>query len=177
MRDAVLREIADVLRAHLPDESWWMILVALSDHRFAARRSVRNEMFCIVCFLANPRGFARKAPQRSATRPPRWRSSRPARSSSSNAVWTVHFFKVLPADYLILDVDPKYQWAAVAHPSRHYGWGLARSKTLPEKQYSTILAKFAAQGYDTSKFVKVPQQPVSNPLSSQQSPPSAQAID
>lgn len=81
------------------------------------------------------------------------------KDTSSNAVWTVHFFKVLPADYLILDVDPKYQWAAVAHPSRHYGWVLARSKSLPEKQYSTILAKFAAQGYDTTKFAKVPQQP------------------
>jgi apolipoprotein D and lipocalin family protein len=79
--------------------------------------------------------------------------------TSSNAIWTVHFFKVFPVKYLIIAVDPNYQWAAVAHPSRKYGWILARTKTLPDQTYRAVLAKFAAQGYDTSKFAHVPQRP------------------
>jgi apolipoprotein D and lipocalin family protein len=78
--------------------------------------------------------------------------------TSTNATWTVRFLKIVGVKYLVLAVDPQYQWAAVAHPSRNYGWVLARTKTLPTKTYDTILASFAAQGYDTSKFVKVPQQ-------------------
>ncbi len=82
------------------------------------------------------------------------------KDSDSNAVWSVRFLKVLPAKYLILDVDPNYQWAAVGHPSRKYGWIFARSKSLPDKTYDAILQKFASQGYDTTRFVKVPQQAV-----------------
>jgi apolipoprotein D and lipocalin family protein len=77
---------------------------------------------------------------------------------SNNAVWSVRFLKIVPVKYLVMDVDPQYQWAAVAHPTRNYGWILSRSKTMPEKTYNAILQKFTAQGYDTSKFVKVPQQ-------------------
>ncbi|HEX4375527.1 MAG TPA: lipocalin family protein [Steroidobacteraceae bacterium] len=83
--------------------------------------------------------------------------------SSSNAVWTVRFLKVISTKYLILDVDPNYQWAAVGHPSRKYGWIFARGKSLPDKTYDAILRKFASQGYDTTKFVKVPQQSTTNP--------------
>ncbi len=82
---------------------------------------------------------------------------------NSNAVWSVRFLKVLPAKYLILDVDPNYQWAAVGHPSRKYGWIFARGKSLPDKTYDAILRKFASQGYDTTKFVKVPQQASRSP--------------
>jgi apolipoprotein D and lipocalin family protein len=85
------------------------------------------------------------------------------KDTSSNAVWTVRFFKVFPTKYLVLDVDPDYQWAAVAHPTRDYGWILARSKTLPDETYNSILQKFEAAGYDTTKFTKVLQQPVGAP--------------
>lgn len=83
--------------------------------------------------------------------------------TTSNASWSVRFFKVISVSYLILDLDPDYQWAVVGHPSRRYGWIFARSKTLPEATYQSILARLAAQGYDTSKFTKVPQQPLSPP--------------
>jgi apolipoprotein D and lipocalin family protein len=83
--------------------------------------------------------------------------------TQTNAVWTVHFFKIVSVKYLILDLDPNYQWMAVGHPSRSYGWVMARSKSLPDSTYQSILAKLATQGYDTSKFVKVPQQQTQQP--------------
>ena len=75
----------------------------------------------------------------------------------SNAVWSVRFFKVVAVKYLILDLDPNYQWVAVGHPSRRYGWIMARSKTLDGNTYQAILHKLADQGYDPNQFQKVPQ--------------------
>jgi apolipoprotein D and lipocalin family protein len=79
--------------------------------------------------------------------------------TTSNATWSVRFFKVISVKYLILDLDPDYQWAVVGHPSRNYGWILTRTKVLPDATYQGILTRLRAQGYDTSKFSKVPQQP------------------
>lgn len=76
---------------------------------------------------------------------------------SSNATWRVRFFKVISVKYLILDLDPQYQWVVVGHPSRRYGWIMSRSKTLPDETYKSIIGRLADQGYDTSRFEKVPQ--------------------
>jgi apolipoprotein D and lipocalin family protein len=77
----------------------------------------------------------------------------------SNAVWRVSFFKVISVKYLILDLDPAYQWVMVGHPSRRYGWIMARSKALDESIYQSILRRTSDQGYDPGEFNKVPQRP------------------
>jgi apolipoprotein D and lipocalin family protein len=79
------------------------------------------------------------------------------KDTASNAVWSVRFFKVISVNYVILDLDPNYQWVLVGHPSRSYGWIMARAKTLDEPTYQQILRDAAAQGYDPAKFVRVPQ--------------------
>src|SRR5262245_15087116 len=88
-------------------------------------------------------------------------------NKDSNAEWRVRFFKVISVKYLVLDLDPGYQWVAVGHPSRRYGWVMARSKTLDEKTYDGILKRLTEQGYDVSKFQKVPQN-AANPTTSAQ---------
>jgi len=77
----------------------------------------------------------------------------------TQAEWRVRFFGLITASYLVLDLDPDYRWAVVGHPSRKYGWVLARSQTLPERQYRHILRRLSEQGYDPGRFVKVPQRP------------------
>ena len=81
------------------------------------------------------------------------------KDTTTNASWAVRFFKVISVKYLILDLDPNYQWVAVGHPSRNYGWIMSRSKSLPDQTYEQILKDLKDQGYDTSKFQKVPQAP------------------
>jgi apolipoprotein D and lipocalin family protein len=76
----------------------------------------------------------------------------------SNAVWHVKFFKIFSVKYVILDLDPNYQWVVLGHPSRNYGWVMARAKTLDEATYQSALASLTAQGYDATRFKKVPQQ-------------------
>ena len=76
----------------------------------------------------------------------------------TNAEWRIRFFGIITAKYLVLDLDPDYQWTVVGHPSRRYGWIMARGKTLPAPIYQGILDRLAAQGYDPKAFVMVPQQ-------------------
>ena len=70
------------------------------------------------------------------------------------------FFGLLKIKYVVLAIDPDYQWIAVGHPSRQYGWVMARGTSLPDDTYARILAVFAEQGYDISRFSKVPQSAV-----------------
>jgi apolipoprotein D and lipocalin family protein len=81
-------------------------------------------------------------------------------NKETNAEWKVYFFGgLVRAAYLVLDLDPGYQWAVVGHPSRKYGWIMARSKSLPDVTYKAILKRLENQGYDPSLFKKVPQLP------------------
>lgn len=83
--------------------------------------------------------------------------------TESNAVWRVWFLGFIPVKYVILDLDPGYKWVAVGHPSRRYGWIMSRDKTLDEATYQRILRDLGTQGYDTTKFQKVPQSPDGSP--------------
>jgi len=77
----------------------------------------------------------------------------------SNAEWSVLFFHVLPIKYVVVAVDPDYQWAAVGHPSRQYGWVFARGGSLPEATYAQILQRMRDAGYDITRFERVSQSP------------------
>ncbi len=95
---------------------------------------------------------------------------------TSNAVWHVKFFKVISVKYVILDLDPNYQWVAVGHPSRNYGWVMSRSKTMDEGTYQAVLASLVSQGYDVSRFKKVPQQPAGATAAGATASPSAAEV-
>ena len=78
-------------------------------------------------------------------------------NQQTNAEWKVKFFGLISAKYFVIDLDPNYQWTVIGHPSRNYGWIMAREKTLPNATYEALLDRLAAQGYDPGRFVKVPQ--------------------
>jgi apolipoprotein D and lipocalin family protein len=77
--------------------------------------------------------------------------------TASNAAWHVKFFKIISVKYIILELDPNYQWVVVGHPSRNYGWIMSRSKQMDEISYRAALKSLTSQGYDVSRFQKVPQ--------------------
>jgi apolipoprotein D and lipocalin family protein len=76
---------------------------------------------------------------------------------NTNATWHLRFYKILSIDYVVLDLDPNYQWVVVGHPSHRYAWIMARANSLPDSLYDSILSRTQAQGYDPQLFVKVPQ--------------------
>ena len=79
------------------------------------------------------------------------------KNKETNAEWRVRFLPFLKVAYLVIDLDPEYTWTVIGHPSRNYGWIMARGKTLPDATYAAILTRLATQGYDPAKFAKVPQ--------------------
>ncbi len=76
---------------------------------------------------------------------------------TTNARLKVSFVSLLgwwlfSADYWIIDLGERYEYAVVGHPSRKYGWILSRTPTLPQDVLAGIHSRLAAQGYDVSRF-------------------------
>ncbi len=71
---------------------------------------------------------------------------------ATNAKLEVSFFRPFWGDYWIIELADDYSYAVVGHPSRDYLWILARTPAIAPGLYASILAKIAAQGYDTSRL-------------------------
>ncbi len=78
-------------------------------------------------------------------------------NTKTNAEWAIQFIWPFWAAYLVIDLSPDYQHTVIGHPSRDLVWIMSRKPTMSETDYEAILARLAAQGYDTSRIVKVPQ--------------------
>jgi apolipoprotein D and lipocalin family protein len=77
----------------------------------------------------------------------------------TNARWAVQFLWPFKAPFLVIDLDPGYTRTTIGYPDRSLIWIMARTPQIPESEYSAALAAAAAQGYDTSRIVRVPQKP------------------
>ena len=75
----------------------------------------------------------------------------------SNARWGVQFLWPFQAPYLVIDLAPDYSTTIIGYPSRDLIWIMARTPTLSEMTYRSLLQKAAEQGYDIRRIVKVPQ--------------------
>jgi apolipoprotein D and lipocalin family protein len=75
---------------------------------------------------------------------------------TTNAKLKVSFLpfglKLFGGDYWIIDLAPDYSYAVVGHPTRKYGWILARTPDLPEHVLKNIISKMEKQGYDFKEF-------------------------
>lgn len=78
--------------------------------------------------------------------------------SVSNAVWGMQFIWPFKADYRIAYLNADYTQTVIARDSRDYAWIMARTPTLPERDYLELVSELGRAGYDTQKIQKVPQQ-------------------
>jgi apolipoprotein D and lipocalin family protein len=78
---------------------------------------------------------------------------------ASNAKLEVSFFRPFWGDYWIVDLGANYEFAVVGHPSRGYLWILSRTPTMDSQVYDAIVARLAAQGYETKRLVRTAQPP------------------
>jgi apolipoprotein D and lipocalin family protein len=81
------------------------------------------------------------------------------RAHSNNAHWRVRVFWPIDLPFLVLDVDPDYQWVLFGEQDRSLGWIYSRQPAITESQYQALLVRFSALGYDASRFRKVIQFP------------------
>ena len=59
--------------------------------------------------------------------------------------------------YWVIALDANYQWAVVGHPSRRFGWVLARERRLTPVALAEVIGRIKSQGYDACEFVVTPQ--------------------
>jgi apolipoprotein D and lipocalin family protein len=78
---------------------------------------------------------------------------------TNNAKWRVQIFWPFHFAFWVLYVDPGYRYVLFGYPDRSLGWIFSRRQTIDEPTYQALLARFAALGYDTSKFRRVVQLP------------------
>jgi apolipoprotein D and lipocalin family protein len=78
---------------------------------------------------------------------------------SGGAAWRVRLFGPVKLPFLLLYVDPSYQFALFGERSRDLGWIYSRDRILSDQDYLSLKAKFANLGYDVSKFKKFVQIP------------------
>lgn len=78
-------------------------------------------------------------------------------NSATNATWGMQFIWPIKAEYLITYLTDDYSQTVVARNKRDYVWIMARMSEVSEADYIRIVEMLAAQGYDTSKLIKVPQ--------------------
>jgi apolipoprotein D and lipocalin family protein len=76
-----------------------------------------------------------------------------------NASWRVHIFWPISLPFLVLYTDPAYRYVMFGENDRSLGWVFSRTPTIDEADYHALLDRFAALGYDTSRFRKVIQLP------------------
>ena len=76
---------------------------------------------------------------------------------ATNAKLEVSFFRPFWGDYWIIDLSDDYSYAVVGHPGRDYLWILARTPTMDEATYQSIVTRLQAQGYETFRLVRTVQ--------------------
>jgi apolipoprotein D and lipocalin family protein len=76
----------------------------------------------------------------------------------TNAVWGMQFVWPIKADYYITYLTPDYSQTIVSRPQRDYVWIMARTPSIPAADYTALLQRIAAQGYDITRIQTVPQQ-------------------
>ncbi len=80
------------------------------------------------------------------------------RDTNSNAVWGMQFIWPIKAEYRVMYLNEDYTHTVIGRTKRDYVWIMARSPSMPEADYQSIIELLDAQGYDVSKVQRVPHQ-------------------
>jgi len=78
-------------------------------------------------------------------------------ANDANTVWQSTFYTIIRSKFEVLSVDSNYQLMLLGHRSRNYGWIFSRTPLLSDKDHIQAMSIFKDNGYDTSRFLKVPQ--------------------
>ncbi len=74
------------------------------------------------------------------------------KDKESNSFWSVQPFWPLKFDYIIMEIDPDYQWTAVGVPNQSYLWIMSRSKHMEADVLKKIISTLKSKDYDTANI-------------------------
>jgi apolipoprotein D and lipocalin family protein len=69
------------------------------------------------------------------------------------------FLPMVWGDYWIIDLDERYELAAVSEPQREYLWILSRQPRVPQAAYEALIERLKAKGLAVDRLEKTPQEP------------------
>ena len=67
------------------------------------------------------------------------------------------FLPFVWGDYWVVDLDERYELAAVSEPRREYLWILSRTPVVDPVRYAQLLARLQAMGLETDRLEKTTQ--------------------
>lgn len=67
----------------------------------------------------------------------------------------VSFFLFFYGDYLVLELDPDYQWAMIGSNSDDFFWILSRTPVMDPAVYNSLIENAKKRGYDISRIQRV----------------------
>ncbi|WP_419172017.1 lipocalin family protein [Halobacteriovorax sp.] len=76
-------------------------------------------------------------------------------NKETNAHWEVSPFWPLYFDYLVIAMDPDYQWVAIGVPDEKYLWIMARDWRNPEPIIKKVTREVSELGYSVKDLVDV----------------------
>ncbi|MET0331226.1 MAG: lipocalin family protein, partial [Dyella sp.] len=85
------------------------------------------------------------------------------KAGSGNAVWGVQLFWPVKAQYIVAYLKEDYSQTIVARDARDYTWIMARTPTISQADYDSLLSRVKQMGYSLQDVRKVPQQSPDTP--------------
>lgn len=73
----------------------------------------------------------------------------------TNATWKISPFWPLKFTYLVVALDPNYEWTAIGVPNQSYLWIMARSPSFSKAQVQQALDQVRALNYSVEDIVYV----------------------
>lgn len=77
---------------------------------------------------------------------------------TGNALWGMQFLWPFKGEFRIAHVEPDYSVTIIARSKLDYVWLMSRSPQMSDAAFEAYRAQIGRWGYDTSQFVRVPQQ-------------------
>ncbi|MGJ8664662.1 MAG: lipocalin family protein, partial [Marinicella sp.] len=77
--------------------------------------------------------------------------------NSSNAEWKMQFLWPFKSEYIIVYVDPNYQYTIIGRTKRDYLWIMARKPKISKHILEKLLQIATDEGYENSAIQLVPQ--------------------
>lgn len=76
----------------------------------------------------------------------------------SNAKWKMQFLWPFKSEYIIVYVDPAYEYTIIGRTKRDYVWIMAREPHVSARELERLIQTAVEEGYDRSLIQLVPQQ-------------------
>ncbi len=76
----------------------------------------------------------------------------------SNAEWKMQFLWPFKSEFIIVYVDPAYQYTIIGRTKRDYLWIMARQPHIPQADYDRLVQIAVDEGYPPEMIQKVPHQ-------------------